>query len=252
MPMTSSRFWSITGKRECAVEMICGMKLSTGSLMSMKSTWARGTMMSRTCISETVSAPSMIDRASASSRLREYAPRRSCTSCSRSPGSRISSADRRSSRLGREGSFTGRLFYFVGIVEPEASQDSHLHALHARRFPFLFMIVAAQVKKAVDDQVCVVRRDGFSLRAGLAHDYRMTQADVAAHFPVRESQHVRRLFFSSEGSVEPPAFARADDADHHIGLCPAAERSGTRHAAARHRVLDEDFILPACASRRHR
>jgi hypothetical protein len=47
------------------------MNFSTGSLMSMKSTCARGIMMSRTCISETVSAPSMIDSASASSRLRE-------------------------------------------------------------------------------------------------------------------------------------------------------------------------------------
>src|SRR6266496_2212266 len=27
--MTSSRFWSITGKRECAVAITCGMKLSS-------------------------------------------------------------------------------------------------------------------------------------------------------------------------------------------------------------------------------
>jgi hypothetical protein len=70
-PITSSRFWSITGKRECAVAITARMNFSTGSWMSMKSTCARGIMMSRTCISDTVSAPSMIDSASASSRLRE-------------------------------------------------------------------------------------------------------------------------------------------------------------------------------------
>ena len=69
--MTSSRFWSITGKRECAVPMTRVTNVSTGSLMSMKSTCARGIMMSRTAISDTVSAPSMIESASASSRLRE-------------------------------------------------------------------------------------------------------------------------------------------------------------------------------------
>ena len=68
--MTSSRFWSITGKRECAVAITCGMNLSAGSLMSITSICARGIMMSRTCISETCSAPSIIDSASASSRLR--------------------------------------------------------------------------------------------------------------------------------------------------------------------------------------
>ena len=67
--MTSSLFWSTTGKRECAVAITCGMNFSTGSLMSMKSTCARGIMMSRTCISDTVSAPSTIDSASASSRF---------------------------------------------------------------------------------------------------------------------------------------------------------------------------------------
>ena len=68
--MTSSRFSSITGKRECAVPITCGMNFSTGSLMSMTSICARGIMMSRTCISDTVSTPSIIDSASASSRLR--------------------------------------------------------------------------------------------------------------------------------------------------------------------------------------
>jgi len=69
--MTSSRFWSITGKRECAVEITCGIKI-LHRLVDVDHVHLRaGIMMSRTCISETVSAPSMIDIASASSRLRE-------------------------------------------------------------------------------------------------------------------------------------------------------------------------------------
>ncbi len=68
--MTWSRSRSITGKRECAVAMTCGMNLSGGSLMSMTSICARGIMTSRTLVSETWSAPSIIVSASASSRLR--------------------------------------------------------------------------------------------------------------------------------------------------------------------------------------
>src|SRR5687767_5215825 len=191
MPITSSRFWSITGKRECAVEMICGMKLSIGWLMSMKSTCARGTMMSRTCISETVSAPSMIDSASASSRLREYAERSRSTSCSRSPGSRISSDDRRSSRLGREGSFMQNdSFYRVRIAQAEAAEQAYLGALHAPCFRFSFMAVAAQVEQPVHHQVGVVRRDALALRARLARNHRVAKHDVALSPAVRKRQHV--------------------------------------------------------------
>src|SRR5919109_2632490 len=148
--------------------------------MSMKSTCARGTMMSRTCISETVRAPSMIDIASASSRFREYAERRSCTSCSRSPGSRRMNAESRSSRLGREGSFMSAFsFYRVGICETEPAQDANFVSLHALGIPFPFVIMAHQVQHAVHHQVRVVMSDGFTLRTRLARDHRMAKHDIA-------------------------------------------------------------------------
>src|SRR6266850_1377482 len=210
MPITSSRFWSITGKRECAVAMICGMNFSTGSWMSMKSTCARGTMMSRTCISETVRAPSMIESASASSRLREYAERSRCTSCSRSPGSRMSSDDRRSSRLGREGSFIAAAsFYRVRVTETRARQQPDLEARHALGFPFLFMLVAAILS-------------------------------------VREGQYVGRVPLPSVLAVQPAAFGGADDAQGDLEReerSPLPERAGARQSSPVHFVLHENLSL---------
>src|SRR6478672_8526551 len=256
MPITSSRFWSITGKRECAVAMICGMNLSTGSWMSMKSTWARGTMMSRTCISETVRAPSMIESASASSRLREYAERSRCTSCSRSPGSRISSDDRRSSRLGREGSFIAAAsFYRVRVTEARARQQPDLEARHALGFPFLFMLVAAKMQQAVQHQVRVMRGERLSLRARLAGDHGMAQHHIAAVPVVREGQHVGRVGLVSVPLIQPAAFGGADDAQgrlYRYERRPPAKRPCAWKAAPRHCILNRNPILPACSSRRHR
>src|SRR5579859_299176 len=192
--------------------MSLGMKLSIGSWMSMKSTCARGIMMSRTCISETLSAPSMMESASASSRLREYAERKSSTSCSRSLGSRIKSAERRSSRLGRAGSFIReRSFYRVGIGEAEPAQQPDFARFHAARACFVIVRVPAQVQHAVQHEMRIVRANCFSLRARLAHDHGMAQHDVAAA-SVQETEHVGRVVSLSELAVQPPAFARADDA----------------------------------------
>src|SRR6185436_8822576 len=158
--------------------------------MSMKSTCARGIMMSRTAISDTVSAPSMIDSASASSRLREYAERSSCASSARSPGSRMISAERRSSRLGRDGSFMPvDSFYRVRITESGAPQDADLARFHARGIPFLFMPVAAQVQYAVHHEMRVMRGHTLALRPGLAPDHRVAEHDVAA----LEAEHVGRV-----------------------------------------------------------
>jgi hypothetical protein len=103
MPMTSSRFSPVTGKRECAVSIALAVMAVAESATGITSICARGIMMSRTCMSETASAPSMMERASASSRLRSKAECSSAISCSRSSGSRISSAERRSSSDGRLG-----------------------------------------------------------------------------------------------------------------------------------------------------
>ena len=101
--MTSSRFSPVTGKRECAVSIALAVMAAAVSSIEIASIWARGTMMSRTCISDTANAPSMMERASASSRLRSKAECSNAMSCSRSSGSRISSAERRSSSDGRLG-----------------------------------------------------------------------------------------------------------------------------------------------------
>src|SRR5687767_14432365 len=251
--MTSSRFWSITGKRECAVAISCFTNVSTGSLMSMKSTCARGTMMSRTAISETVSAPSMIESASASSRLREYAALRSCASSLRSPGSRMMSADRRSRRLGRDGSFMPvDSFYRVRILHPEPAQKRDLARFHARGIPFLFMVVAAQMQAAVHHQMSVMGGEALRLRARFAPDHGMAEHDVAA----REGEHVGRAILPAVAPVQAPAFGRAHDPERERGGAggarPLPQRGGRGHAAARDRVLDDDAILPGRASRRHR
>src|SRR5260221_3873275 len=237
--------------------MILGMKVSIGSLMSMKSTCARGIMMSRTCISETLSAPSMMESASASSRLREYAERKSSTSCSRSLGSRIRSAERRSSRLGRAGSFIrARSFYRVGIGEADAPQYADFARLHLARACFVMMPVAAQVQHAVHHQVRVVRQEAFVLCTRVARDHRMAQHDVADP-AVGEAQHVGRACALAEALVEESALAAADDAQRDVArrrgaARPLAQCRGSRHAAARHCILDRDAIPAGCWLRTHR
>src|SRR3954468_1311603 len=221
------------------------MNFSTGSLMSMKSTWARGTMMSRTCISETVRAPSMIESASASRRLREYAERSRCTSCSRSPGSRMSSEDRRSSRLGREGSFIAAgSFYRVRVTEAHARQQPDLEAFHALRFPFLFMLVALQMQQAVQHQVRIMRGERLSLLARLAGDHRVAKHHVAAVLCVRKGQHIGRLGVLSVLPVQPAALGGADDAQGRRGWekpSPFPQGTGARQSSPAHCVLDENL-----------
>ncbi len=107
----------ITGKRECLVSMTNGMNVSGSSSIDTQSICARGIMMSRTVISETDSTPSIIDSASASSSRRSNAPRIRSISSSRSSGSRVSSAERRSSSVGFAGSafsITGQARFIAG------------------------------------------------------------------------------------------------------------------------------------------
>src|SRR5262245_66555960 len=78
----------------------------------------------------------------------------------------MSSDDRRSSRLGRDGSFIGAAsFYRVRITETGAREQSDLGAFHARGFPLPFMPVAAQVQQSVHHQMRVVGGELLSLRA---------------------------------------------------------------------------------------
>src|SRR5436190_2123735 len=257
MPITSSRLRSMTGKRECAVEMTCGMNFSTGSCRSMTSIWARGIMMSRTCISETLSAPSIMERASASSRLRSYAECSRRARLSRSSGSRRMSAERRSSNVGREGSFTwgesggsailcaNRHCVRIGIAEPR--EDRNLAFFHALRVAQPFVTVAAQVQYCVHDQVRVVRPKRLLLATRLAGHDGMAKHDVAAI----EREHVGRAIGAAIGAVQAPAFCRSHYPQRDLrSLCTGCvrERTQTRgdgHASGAARVLHRDgWCLP--------
>src|SRR5713101_210191 len=235
--MTSSRFLSITGKRECAVAITCGMNLSGVSLTSIMSTWARGTMMSRTCISETCSAPSIIDRASPSRRFLSKAECSSLSSCSRSSGSRMSSAESRSSN---EGLFDSSMFgagwrhgasftqpgdsspgIVVGIRITEFGEKLLFQRFHACGVAPPEVIVALEVQQRVNRQVCKMRLHRLALRERFAGDHRGTKDDVALHQAasqgVGEAQHVGRVVAIAIATVENPSLGRSDNPHGDLG-----------------------------------
>ena len=128
---------------------------------------ARGIMMSRTVISDTCSTPSIIDSASASSSLRSNAPCRSSSSSSRSSGSRVRSADRRSSSVGLSGALSARRPSRLRQASrarvrdrdsPARARIAVSRASIARGIGAAFVVVALQVQHAVDDEVRVVMR----------------------------------------------------------------------------------------------
>src|SRR2546430_3955157 len=208
--MTSSRFLSMTGKRECAVAITCGMNLSGVSLTSIMSICERGTMMSRTCISETCSAPSIIDRASPSRRFLSKAECSSLSSCSRSSGSRMSRAESRSSS---EGLFDSSMFAagpgdkrspvqawesspgsVVGIRITEFGEKLLFQRFHAFGVAPSEVIVALQVQKRVNRKVCKMRFHRLALDERFAGDHGGAKDDVALHYAaaqgVGKTQHV--------------------------------------------------------------
>src|SRR5437879_3399513 len=224
--MTSSRFLSMTGKRECAVAITCGMNLSGVSLTSIMSICARGTMMSRTCISETCSAPSIIDRASPSRRFLSKAECSSLSSCSRSSGSRMSSAESRSSS---EGLFDSSMFAaepgatssltrawesspgsVVGIRITEFGEKLLFQAFHARRVTRPEVIVALQVQERVNRQVSKMRFHRLALDERFAGDHRSAKDDVAldpaAPQRIGKTQHVGGIVAAPIAAVERASF----------------------------------------------
>src|SRR5207302_3532708 len=220
--MTSSRFLSMTGKRECAVAITCGMNLSGVSLTSIMSICERGTMISRTCISETCSAPSIIDRASPSRRFLSNAECRSLSSCSRSSGSRMSSAESRSSS---EGLFDSSMFAagpgakrsliqacesspgsVVGIRITEFGEKLLFQGLHALGVAPPEVIVALQVQERVNRQVREMRFHGLALDERLSGDHRGAKDDVAlqqaASPRIGKTQHVGGIVAAPVAPVE--------------------------------------------------
>src|SRR6266581_6312603 len=154
-------------------------------------------IMSRTCISESCSAPSIIDRASASRRFLSNAECSSLSSCSRSSGSRISSAESRSSkeglsdssmfaaRLGATGSLTraresspGRV---VGIRITEFGEKLLFLGFHTRSVAPSKVIVALQVQQRVHRQVREMRFHRLALGKRFAGDHGGAKNDVALH-----------------------------------------------------------------------
>src|SRR6266480_373016 len=235
--MTSSRFLSMTGKRECAVAITCGMNLSGVSLTSIMSICARGTMMSRTCISETCRAPSIIDRASPSRRFLSKAECSSLSSCSRSSGSRISSAERRSSS---EGLFDSSMLaagwcFLAGFIQPrdsspgiivgvritEFGEELLFQRFHARGVARPEVIVALEVQQRVNRQVRKMRLHCFSLGERFTGDHRGAKDDVAlqqaASQSVGKAQHVGRIVAIAIATVENPGFGRSDDPHGDLG-----------------------------------
>src|SRR6266853_3932234 len=234
--MTSSRFLSITGKRECAVAITCGMNLSGVSLTSIMSTWARGTMMSRTCISETCSAPSIIDRASPSRRFLSKAECSSLSSCLRSSGSRISSAESRSSSEGlfdssmpaagwRHGSGFTRPGDsspgIVGVRITEIGEKLLFQCLHTCGVAPPEVIVALQMQQRVNRQVREMRFRRLASVERFAGDYRGAQDDVALHHAasqgIGKAQHVGRIVAVAIATVENPGFSGSDDSHGDLG-----------------------------------
>src|SRR5216117_2634604 len=235
--MTSSRFLSMTGKRECAVAITCGMNLSGVSLMSIMSICARGTMMSRTCISETCKAPSIIDRASPSRRFLSKAECSSLSSCSRSSGSRMSSAESRSSseglldssmlaagwRLGagftQPGDSSSEIV--VGIRITEFGEELLFQRFHACGVAPPEVIVALEVQQRVNRQVRKMRLHRFSLGERFTGNHWGTKDDVALHQAAPQSvgkaQHVGRIVAMAIATVENPGFRRSDDPHGDLG-----------------------------------
>src|SRR5712691_540220 len=215
--MTSSRFLSMTGKRECAVAITCGMNLSGVSL--------------------TCSAPSIIDRASPSRRFLAKAECSSLSSCSRSSGSRISSAESRSSS---EGLFDSSMFAagpgatrsltqawesspgsVVGIRITEFGEKLLFQGFHARSVAPPKVIVALQVEKRVNRQVRKVRFHRLALGERFAGDHRGAKDDVALHHAasqdIGKTQHVGGMVATPIAAVENPRFGRADYPHRDLG-----------------------------------
>src|SRR5256885_6402596 len=283
--MTSSRFLSMTGKRECAVAITCGMNLSGVSLTSIMSICERGTMMSRTCISETCSAPSIIDRASPSRRFLSKAECSSLSSCSRSSGSRMSRAESRSSS---EGLFDSSMFAagpgdkrslfqawesspgsVVGIRITEFGDKLLFQRFHAFGVAQSEVIVALLVQKRVNRKVCKMRFHRLALDERFAGDHGGAKDDVALHYAaaqgVGKTQHVGSIVAAAIAAVENASFGSSDYP--HGDLCRTFERSarpstdlrgiGRRHGARDDLKMEREALLrgaprscgPGCAPR---
>src|SRR3569832_688142 len=217
----------MTGQRECADSVTTRIISLKPASRSTTTICARGTMMSRTCISETCSTPSIMPRASGSSRLRCWASRSSVTSCSRSFGSPSSA------RLSRSNQERG--------VEPPLwgrSTDINFHIFINNRNQLCLGCRAFARVRLVKTQT---REDA---RLAPLHGVRPLCALLARHH-VCADHHVAqqgRLLFGRAvtgkgedvggagtvaiGGIERGALVGTDDAQTHLGLVALTDKRG--------------------------
>src|SRR3569832_332530 len=191
----------MTGQRECADSVTTRIISLKPASRSTTTICARGTMMSRTCISETCSTPSIMPRASGSSRLRCWASRSSVTSCSRSFGSPSSARLSRSNQeRGVEPPLWGRstdinfhifinnrnqlclgcrAFARVRIGKTQTREDARLAPLHRVRLFGRLVVVSQQMQYTVHRHVCPMGQGGLPLFARLARHHGCADHHVA-------------------------------------------------------------------------
>src|SRR5258706_3055044 len=190
-------------------------------------------MMSRTCISETCSAPSIIDRASASRRFLSNAECSSLSSCSRSSGSRISSAESRSSKEGLSDSSmlaagscpdahpdaSPRIV--VGIRITEFGEKLLFQGFHVCGFAPTGVPMPLEMQQSVHYQMREMGIQGLSLGERFTCDDGVAKDDVALHHAtprrVGETQHVGCVIAAAIATVENTSFGRADDPHGDLG-----------------------------------
>src|SRR5690606_35005472 len=241
MPSTSSMLSPITGKRECAASMTEGRNSRGVWAALMVLICDRGIMMSRTCISATCKAPSMIASASTTRTSLRWASRSSSSSSWRLRGSwtkawvSLSSQDfcpvlDRSSFMGCYSS----LFNFkVGIGDAQFGQQLAFQCFHGLGFVLFNVVMTQQMQAAMDDHmgpVCLRRLallGGFPVDHGHADDQITQQRDLQFRGQVSgEGQHIGGVVPVPVLTVQCLAFFGIDQANGQFMVRLVAQGQG--------------------------
>src|SRR3569832_264781 len=231
----------MTGQRECADSVTTRIISLKPASRSTTTICARGTMMSRTCISETCSTPSTMPRASGSSRLRCWAPRSSATSCWRSFGSPSSARLSRSNQergvepplWGRSTDINFLIFIYnrnqlclgcrafarVRIGKTQTREDARLAPLLRVRLFGRLVVVSQQMQYTVHRHVCPMGQGGLPLFARLARHHGCADLHVAQqgrlHFGravTGKKENKKKTNTKTKSGIERGALVGTDDA----------------------------------------
>jgi hypothetical protein len=111
----------------------------------------------------------------------------------------------------------------VRVGQPESSQDGDFPTFHGQRLLMPgFVVPALGMQGPVDQQVCVVGRQGLALLPGFLRDHGCAQHHIGHDdrgLRVVKGQHVGRPGFAAIALVERAAFERIDDAHRDLGRC---------------------------------